>query len=452
MDSDKNSPNCTLSPRNSRHVGSSSSPNLNRQMSIDYDPAILTLSELNHSKHSQFKGILKQCYKLLRVATNDYRKNQEYVAEHFQLMQRQFGENIGAEDTLTSLLHNNRTLLIKHITEREIHTFVELVRDTQEAKYLDYLADLCVSKRSKMESTAKKTETVNSAKESNATPKIIEFRKSDQIAMPDTQELICSVLFNLNEVEENTCLDILIETELDHDENRVYLSFKGNGPFFCDDEVRELSELVSKAQEMDERSIRFLDYYRHQLELYANLCLDRQYLAINFIQQQLSLELILKCMSDEKLPANLRAVFTQLMLRVHLDRDPQEWKQPVAYARLWESTEKSDGVLIVQEYRPTSGTAHSDQVECFKPVLNFTKAYIESLINNDRFSKWILRRNDSANNSTDEDLLTHQIVQLTKYLVYFGFYDFPDLLKLSSTYSAFDNFGPTTSIDQFGNF
>ena len=444
METEKNeklSPNSTLSPRTSKtiNLGSSSSPNLNRQMSIDYDPAILTLSELNHSKHSQFKQILKHCYKLLRVATNDYRKNQEYVAEHFQLMQRQFGENIGAEDTLTSLLHNNRTLLIKHITEREIHTFVELVRDTQEAKYLDYLADLCVSKRSKMESTAKKAENTSSSRkdENNGTPKIIEFRKSDQIAMPDTQELICSVLFNLNDVEENKCLDILIETELDYQENKVYLRYKGNGPFFCDDEIRELSELVAKANEMDDRSVRFLDYYRHQLELYANLCLDRQYLAINFIQQQLSLELILKCMSDEKLPANLRAVFTQLMLRVHLDRDPQEWKQPVAYARLWESTEKSDGVLVVSEYRPTSGTAHSDQVECFYPVLNFTKDYIESLINSDRFSKWISRGSSDLRNehsSTDEDLLTHQIVQLTKYLVYFGFYDFPALLKLSSTY------------------
>ncbi|XP_044879526.1 inositol 1,4,5-trisphosphate receptor type 1 [Mauremys mutica] len=357
------------------------------------DGPMLRLEELGDQRHAPFRHICRLCYRVLRHSQQDYRKNQEYIAKQFGFMQKQIGYDVLAEDTITALLHNNRKLLEKHITAAEIDTFVSLVRKNREPRFLDYLSDLCVS-----------------------------MNKS----IPVTQELICKAVLNPANA------DILIETklvlsrfefeevssgentlEVGEDEEEVWLFWRDSNKEIRSKSVRELAQDAKEGQKED-RDI--LSYYRYQLNLFARMCLDRQYLAINEISGQLDVDLILRCMSDENLPYDLRASFCRLMLHMHVDRDPQEQVTPVKYARLWSEIPSE---IAIDDY-DSSGTSKDEIKERFAQTMEFVEEYLRDVVCQ-RFPF----------SDKEKNKLTFEVVNLARNLIYFGFYNFCDLLRLT---------------------
>ncbi|CAM5170713.1 unnamed protein product [Eretmochelys imbricata] len=353
---------------------------------------LVRLEELSDQKNAPYQYMFRLCYRVLRHSQDDYRKNQEHIAKQFGMMQSQIGYDILAEDTITALLHNNRKLLEKHITKTEVETFVSLVRKNREPRFLDYLSDLCVS---------------------------------NHIAIPVTQELICKCVLD----PKNS--DILIKTELrpvkemsqtheylsiEYSEEEVWLTWSDKNNDSQEKSIRQLAQEARAGNAHDEN---VLSYYRYQLKLFARMCLDRQYLAIKEISKQLGVELIFLCMADEMLPFDLRASFCHLMLHVHVDRDPQELVMPVKFARLW--TEIPTAITI-KDYDSNLNDSRDDKKNKFASTMEFVEDYLNNVV-----SEAVPFANEEKNK------LTFEVVSLAHNLIYFGFYSFSELLRLTRT-------------------
>ncbi|CAF1295313.1 unnamed protein product [Adineta steineri] len=352
----------------------------------------------------QMKTICRLCYRILKHCQQEYRKNQETIAKEFSFMQSQIGFDILAEDTITALLHNNKKLLEKHITEKEIDTFVKLLREKRDCKFLEYLSDLCVS--------------------------------SNQ-AIARTQEMICKSVLEKNS-------DILIRTKLEvkgcvedmilddtvtaptgfSNQNflrEVILTWDGKSESieFMAGVVRD--QLAHPRRE-EFRSI--LEYYRYQLNLFSHMCFDRQYLAIDNLSLELSIELILTCTKSENLPADLRAAFCRLMVHMHVNRDPQEEVTRIKYARLWNQVKPA---ISLNDYDQTiSGSLEPTEKNENRPKFESTMKFVEDYL------KTVVEQPNSFSD-VEQNKLTHEVVNLARRLIFFGFYSFEDLLKLTQT-------------------
>ncbi|XP_015259460.1 PREDICTED: inositol 1,4,5-trisphosphate receptor type 2 [Cyprinodon variegatus] len=360
------------------------------------DGPMFRLEELGDQRYAHFKYMFRLCYRVLRHSQQDYRKNQEYIAKKFHIMQGQMGYEILAEDTITALLHNNRKLLEKHITAREIETFVGLLRKNREPRFLDYLSDLCASNKT---------------------------------AIPVTQELIIKFMLNA------TNADILIKTKLisstdnsldssmspdEGEEEEVWLYWidKNKEPY--GKSIRHLAQDAKNNHKMDAG---VLTFYRCQLNLFAKMCLDRQYLAINQISVHLPVDLILRCMFDDCLPYNLRASFCRLMLHMHVDCEPQEAVVPVRYARLW--TEIPSKISIKEFEYESTDNSREEMKRRFKSTMEFVDDYLKDVV-----------AQHYPFGDKEKNELTQEVVNLARNLVYFGFYNFSELLRLTRTLLA----------------
>ncbi|TPP62192.1 ITPR1 [Fasciola gigantica] len=390
-----------------------------RQMTKQEKPTATALvpevwSAARLSEQSRLVGSL--CYRVLNLAQKGYRKNQEYIAQHLSLMQSHIGLGISASDSITALLHNNRMLLEKHIGVREVSTFIKLLRENRDGRFLKYLCNLSTSNGS---------------------------------AIPITQELICRTLLTPEHD------DLMIETILEKDEvNLVWTaadqsdgigptSVKGNRSARDPTRVQQsLLELIRQAKKVKDhpneqsrnlggldkrkedntksvKAAQILDYYEKQLKLFAHLCRARQYIAINYLTDRLPVGLVLRCVVDNRLPVYLRAMHCNLLLHLHLDREPQETHQPIQFARLWWDIGQVENNVQRNPDSVNRNSKADDYREAFQTARDFIDEYLTCTLPG---SAGLL--------SAEQGEFTFEIVNLAKHMVYFNLYNADGLNRL----------------------
>ncbi|RNA30999.1 inositol 1-4-5-trisphosphate receptor isoform X6 [Brachionus plicatilis] len=388
----------------------------------------------------------------------------EYIAKQFGFMQNHIGFDVLAEETITALLHSNRQLLEKHITRKEIDTFVNLVKSNKDYKFLEYLSDLCVANNEAIPSTQELIcNCVLKTKENSSILIETRFERCNEklVLMESTDDFSNRLKSQIQFSGSNSSLTIYSAPIDDRDSDlndSIYQTITNSDEniiLYWDNYAIQLQELV-KSESIYERNM--LEYYRYQLNLFSNMCLNRQYLAIEELSTNLTIELILKCMQDDMLNHDLRASFCRLMLHLHVDREPQELVTPVNYARLWiniplainienydaANEEESNMMFSESQARiegvrkrfvrssPSSPVSSNNLFQNdikyepedtkFQATIDFVRAYLDNVV-----------QQMSPFGDREQNKLTFEVVNLAKNLIYFGFYSFKDLLKLTKT-------------------
>ncbi|KAK6016311.1 RIH domain protein [Ostertagia ostertagi] len=261
-------------------------PFMPRQGLTEIGPLLSSPSELSEARNEVFKT-------MFQYAQVSYRKNQEFLAEKFGQIQEQIGFDLLAEDTMTAVLHNNPKLLEKYVKTPHVERFVELVfsvecfqRFGKECGFLTYLADLCVCR-------------------GEANKKVQELICNSVLSEKHRDILMETKLVSMEGISSDSLFDDSIE-----DKNLIVFPAAHFSIVQIDDEVyigwlgQPLQKLVELAESSRKNTTdaEFLDYYRHQLDLLAQMCQEQQYLAIDppperkllNISQQLPAELVLK--------------------------------------------------------------------------------------------------------------------------------------------------------------
>ncbi|KCV71988.1 hypothetical protein H696_01395 [Fonticula alba] len=249
--------------------------------------------------------ICQLCYRLIRHVQKSYRKNQEYIAGRwFGFMQEQIGLGILAEDTITSLLHNNRKLLEATLGRPEVLTFISLIRVNREAQVpclsawrtgpFPWLASLSFSRGLARLGVTQKLICEAVLGDDNADI-LIHLERT-----PHGVELAWTAKFGADSLESlsvNTSPELLAATG------------PGGGPL---DRAPGAGAGGFCPSDFDpEDSAHLLRYLEAQLDLFSQMSAERQYAGIDSLRERLPFELVLDCASDSRLPDELRASFVK---------------------------------------------------------------------------------------------------------------------------------------------
>eukprot|EP01135_Chromosphaera_perkinsii_P006243 Nk52_evm4s470 gene=Nk52_evmTU4s470 len=257
---------------------------------VEFDGNMMSITKLENRIYAPAKKLCRLCYRALIALCFQNSENERYVAGYFPLMQKQIGYDLCAESAITALINNNRQLLEETITENEIVTFMDLVRQRKDPQFLKFLVALC---------------SVNGH------------------AVPHNQDMLSEQFFS----EQNAI---------------CFIFFRKVGQKtlvgFCDSDgvtkYESLDEFFSP--EKDEERRKMICYFEEQCYLLAEMCRDRNQTALTHMKNVVSgSEMLIDLVFNEIIPLEIRSALVKLIITMYIDAEPHEVHHPLSIARLW---------------------------------------------------------------------------------------------------------------------
>ena len=161
-----------------------------------------------------------------------------------------------------------------------------------------------------------------------------------------------------------------------------------------------IEEMYSTYQEKGD--MRLYNYFKALIKMSASICFMRNYKSIQALLEVFTIDQVIDCVLNDDMPPPLRAAFCQLLITLHLDKDPLEKLVVPIMTRVWAEIEQ--GSLST----PVSNAKIHPKLLDLKPALN----------------KFI-RRSDGIliANQVEQNELMLEILRVIETMIGLGFYN-----------------------------
>ena len=241
--------------------------------------------------------LIQLCYTTIRCGIMEYRPNELYASQWLNLLIHYslsgLDDSLGANSTLTELIDNNERILEAQIKKSTIDKFVyNLIESDCDKKYIGILRAICIC---------------------NGRP------------MARNQGLIsCAILTdstNRKKIIPELKLEgglVWVKAPKDKKISKVWISLDELSDDTVEDSVR-----------------RFGLFYKAITNLLGDLCLERNYSAIDTLQAAISMEVCREIVCSERYSYSVRSAFCTLMTNLWVDVYPFMRSQYPSNVKLW---------------------------------------------------------------------------------------------------------------------
>ncbi|RZK09968.1 MAG: hypothetical protein EOO43_20750, partial [Flavobacterium sp.] len=312
--------------------------------------------------------MFQYCYRLIKHIIKEYRPNEIYASQWLefymgQAMGSDEKNDIKAEATLTELIDNNKKILDSKIDKEIISKFVYMLKDNKKEKFVHLLQALIVC---------------------------------DGNAVLKNQTEASTLIFE----DEETSKEMIVPLRVKSNEVEVFLKDYNQEDEYC---WMPLIEYYHQSQENDEgEAFRYLEGLIH---LFSNLCLERNYIAIDHLEPVYTYDLCFKVISGTKEELiGLRSAFLRLMNTLWLDRKPY---QPMNLPRY---------VILMEEIYPRALDqimSSDNKTKKFDGLKGYLQRYFADLAEEGCTKIYQTKKNS----------FTSLALELTLTLARFGFYN-----------------------------